>query len=713
MKNFIKNFVCMRRWRGYVVVGCVVMLCVVAAAVTVGCSDSSSGGRRGGDNTIRWSQVFEPEVGQELFDIHYNGSMWAAAGTSGHVLTSSDGKIWTARTTPLSANSIGSISTIYDIHYDNDMWIAVGYARSSTPGTAATDRGVVLTSGDGATWAEQTSNTDFALRAVHYGNGRWVAVGNDGAVITSEDGVTWTDRTDSLGGTGTDILLDVHHNGGTDSTSTWVAVGNDGRVITSIGNTNGTIWTAAASVPTRTLNLNAVHYDNSTWVAVGDVSTVITSNDGETWVAAASVPVLSGINAVHYDNSVWVAVGNDGGVITSIDGTTWTTRTSGVSGTRRNIHLRGIHYSGSTWMATGSLGTMIASSDAETWTNQTGNTRGDLFGVHYANGTWVAVGHIKTYGPPRTGTSPTPIFHDVILTSSDGLVWVVRNSRYFDTEDTRLYDVYYGDYGGGSGEWIATGDRFLLTSSDNGETWTRSGVPGRLHAIHYANDTWVAVGRQGATSGSSPPQQSADFIYTNAVSSGSRTSWVMSSDITVDPSFDRATLFPRLHGVHYADSTWVAVGEGGVVLTSTDSATWTAQQSGVYAPDLQSPSLPLRDVHYADGTWVAMGRAGRRGTIITSTDTVTWAPISQRISTYRLNRVHYADGRWIAVGDYDQSVNNGVSESATDPIFISSDGLEWRFSNNSNTSILNDVHYGNGMWVAVGDDGAVLVGTTP
>ena len=357
---------------------------------------------------------------------------------------------------------------------------------------------------------------------------------------------------------------------------------------------------------------------------------------------------------------------------------------------------------------------MIASSDAEMWTEQTRGTVSDLQGVHYANGTWVAVGQLKTYGPSG-GTKPAPTFHDVILTSSDGLVWVVRNSRYSNSATTRLYDVYYGDYGGDSGEWIATGDGFLLASSDNGETWAKTNIPGRLHAIHYANDTWVAVGRQET---SNPLQPSADFICTSAVSSGSRGPCVnKSSDITVDPAFDRATPFPRLHGVHYADSTWVAVGEGGIILTSADDGdTWTAQQSGVYAPDLQSPSLPLRDVHYADGTWVVVGRAGQRGTILTSTDTVTWAPIPQGfISTYRLNRVHYADSRWIAVGDYDQSRNNGVRGSATDPIFVSSDGTTWADSDNDNdvASILADVHYGNGMWVAVGQDGAVFVTTAP
>jgi hypothetical protein len=62
------------------------------------------------------------------------------------------------------------------------------------------------------------------LRAVTYGNGLFVAVGDSGVVITSSDGITWTSRTSGVN----NILYGITYGNGL-----FVAVGNSGVVITS------------------------------------------------------------------------------------------------------------------------------------------------------------------------------------------------------------------------------------------------------------------------------------------------------------------------------------------------------------------------------------------------------------------------------------------------------------------------------------------------
>jgi hypothetical protein len=59
--------------------------------------------------------------------------------------------------------------------------------------------------------------------------------------------------------------------------------------------------------------------------------------------------------------------------------------------------------------------------------------------------------------------------------------------------------------------------------------------------------------------------------------------------------------------VTYGNGTFVAVGEGGTILTSPDGVSWTARTSGT--------SNWLDGVAYGNGLFVAVGD---RGTILTS-----------------------------------------------------------------------------------------------
>ena len=61
-----------------------------------------------------------------------------------------------------------------------------------------------MTSPDGITWTRQTAASASTGLAVTYGNGLFVATGNN-VVMTSPDGITWTSQTQAEATTGTSI----------------------------------------------------------------------------------------------------------------------------------------------------------------------------------------------------------------------------------------------------------------------------------------------------------------------------------------------------------------------------------------------------------------------------------------------------------------------------------------------------------------------------
>ena len=141
----------------------------------------------------------------------------------------------------------------------------------------------------------------------------------------------------------------------------------------------------------------------------------------------------------------------------------------------------------------------------------------------------------------------------------------------------------------------------------------------------------------------------------------------------------------NLRATAYANGRWVAVGDNGVIYTSTNTIDWV--------PCANSSTVGLTDVAYGNGLWVAVGAAG---TILTSTDGLNWTPRSAPTSV-ALKAVAFGAGRWVAVG----------SESNVGSIITSTDGTSWG-SLDGGTYPNNDVLYHENVgWVAVGNVGQV------
>jgi hypothetical protein len=113
--------------------------------------------------------------------------------------------------------------------------------------------------GGPTTWTAVSDNT-FDIRAIAYGNNRFVAVGESGKMAYSADGITWTAVSDST--FGSSYIYGITYEGGR-----FVAGGADGKMAYSA---DGITWTAVPDSTFGTTWISAIAYGNNRFVAVGE-----------------------------------------------------------------------------------------------------------------------------------------------------------------------------------------------------------------------------------------------------------------------------------------------------------------------------------------------------------------------------------------------------------------------------------------------------------
>ncbi|GAB3708247.1 hypothetical protein GCM10027592_43160 [Spirosoma flavus] len=453
---------------------------------------------------ISWtSQVAGPPGPAISFlDVAYGSGNFVAVASEGVIKTSPDGVTWTTRTSGTTQNlygvtaggngnfvAVGINSTIVTSP-DGITWtpqtvassasFLTGVAYKPTTGqfvAVANIDNKLLTSADGLTWTEHSSGTYLSLKAVHYLNGQFVAVGDEGAIRSSSDGINWKPLTidytmvfkGTAYGNGRYVAVGSYLNEPTNSTSLanlavtsgdglnyalgdvqqlngggnglydvafgnglFAAVGSGAQIHTS---TDGKVWVKRYNVLFETLN--GIAYGGGRFVAVGAGLTA-RSTDGITWTDnfTQSANIYGGVT---YGGGQFVAVGFNGGIGTSPDGALWTPRTSGTTST-----LNSIAYGNDAYVAVGVNGKALRSTDASNWTTIAEFAGGsDLDHVLFANSQFVAVGK-----------------NGILFTSPDGITWTARTSN---SNGKRLYSLTHGN-----GQFVAVGDgATIVTSPDD------------------------------------------------------------------------------------------------------------------------------------------------------------------------------------------------------------------------------------------------------
>ena len=446
-------------------------------------------------------------------------------------------------------------------------------------------------------------------------------------------------------------FVDITTNG---TTTVLVSSDSAGTVFTSTNPTSATSWT---------LRLTGVNGTSVAWIAkfssfvmlAGNL--IYTSPDGITWTQRTN-PTTQFLQKVRYiyhtglGSYTATAVGNNGTIIYSTDGVTWTTASSGTTQTLYGIAQEILTLS---TVIVGTSGTIrYGSGNLNSWTAaNSGSTK--LFVDVAAKGTtFVAVTSSNT----------------VHTTSVTNLGNWAFNTAYSGGASLQAVGV-------ANNLFIAMGSNTLSTSPD-GTTWTVRTFPtgftfraispegvivgGAAVLVTSNYNTWTPI--------SNNPRYSLNGIAARA-RSNSPLFVAVGGYETILTSTDGETWTSRLAPVTTAGiqrvawssgllSEFVAVGDQGKLFRSTDGITWT-RPANTNTNNLRSVATNNA------GTWVAVGNGG---TVLRSTDFGSnWSQIAPFPTTNSLEIVIWDGSRFVVFPNF-VTVNNV-------PVYTSTDGASW------------------------------------
>lgn len=507
-----------------------------------------------------------------LKGVTFGNNLFVAVGdTDGAVstiLTSPDGVNWTRRTPTSGAKNLTGVTAgtqVSGATYSN-VFYAVG------------ETGTILKSTDGVTWSSAISNTTSNLNAIAYANYTFVAVGETGTVVTQLNSGSWlvTSALAIVPDTTASLKSVVGGNG------IFVATGvAPGPLAVAWHSVDGITWTAGTYTSTPA-SLNAVAYDatNKTFLAVGDALATglplrVSSPDGVNWttVTALLSPVLpagqalpnltaitNGIIAPAVGTRKFVAAGGNSlpstSVIVTVTPTALTAAWATIASKPTDLNINGIAVGVvaanppvSTTVMIGDNGVPYSYTNG-TWAKATlPSALIKLTGVTYGNGTFVAVGSDVSSG--------------TILTSGDGTSWVTQTSGLTLTTPSRLNSIVYDDSNPLLPPlFVTVGDNGALFYSQklDGYQWNQvSSRPtaNNLYAVTRVQGKYlVAVGQAGTIAYASTSDPNT---WTLATGGGT-------TDLTGVSCTTRTVN-------NSAIDTCVASGKGGVIKTTTGSAT--------------------------------------------------------------------------------------------------------------------------------------------
>jgi len=444
-------------------------------------------------------------------------------------------------------------------------------------------------------------------------------------------------------------------------------------------------WILGAALPDGSL-LEAVVRGPDRWVAVGRDGMAAVSEDGLSWTPASLPDEAQGLAISHAFDS-YVAVGysegnyvTSGVVMKSTDGFVWESAVIPATD-----WLGAIATDGATLVAVGGGGVVLTSNDGTTWIEAPTPTSEDLYGIAFGPGGFIAVGHSGT-----------------ILSSSDGFVWHKEPSGTI----APLTEVATDD-----SIWVVAGGLALLRRTD-GVPWTSVSTDVVTSALTFGAGRFIRVTGDGDVLISSDGvdwESTATLTLLTSGVSGDRESVVAVGDTTFISNDGRKWLSeaPTSFSCFPGDIVW-AEGEfaltGCGVLTSRDGRLWsTTGRASEWNPT---------KIAWSGSRWVGVATSGGFdewwGAIMTSDDGLGWETVE---SSYmkRYHDVVAGPDQFVIIGDEGPGPYTGGPFGFA---MVSSDGNSWEVSEGGLPDNLNAIAYGRGVYVAVGQAGAVLTSLT-
>lgn len=219
-----------------------------------------------------------------------------------------------------------------------------------------------------------------------------------------------------------------------------------------------------------------------------------------------------------------------------------------------------------------------------------------------------------------------------------------------------------------AGNFLLAGlSEVFANTADSGATFTERNITNAFAGAHFGIGRFVLAGAASTVAGVT------------------RGSVIVSTDGLALRRVNIPGLAQQLNEItSNGVDQYVAVGAGGVIYTSPDAETWTAQVSGT--------ATNLTAAAYFSGRYVvtsATANASRYSDNGTSWTTVTGLAAGMN------DVAHNGTNLWVAVG-------------AGGAIYSSTDGINYTVRTSNTTANLNGIHFADGLWVAGGDNGNIV-----
>lgn len=508
-------------------------------------------------NTNVWTVVEQHDLGfpnqgffNVLHGVRFLNGTFLLGGGEGQLYRSPDGANW----------SVGAVGG----GYLNVGWHTLAYGDGTY--LAGDPSGYVTTSTNGLNWSQPVRRTGASLAALGYINNLFVmfnrpqtfdGLEDQATLKTSPDGVNWTVRSESqtLGVARCELL-----NG------QLVAVGQhaygfpsprESRPLVLVSQ-DGLTWTTGQG-----LHLREVGGRPEGFMAVGEAGSVKVTAEGSNWEWKASGTLLD-----------LVGLADSGARVVVVGSTYLPPITNGPDAGKNNRFVTSV----------------LSTADFTNWTESNGlglTPRQTLTAVAYGNGRFMAVG-----GDTRiTGATDAP----VLLSSTDGTTWtagtlpagVAAVGAFRNIEYVNGLFFLSGPKAGGGKVW--------LTSPD-GSTWTALEVTTSydFQSVGFLNGRYLVVAGMGASTSTN----GTTWAWTN-FTGGFRPDFLARAFAGVWGGIGRV----RVGGTDFDPIYGASLGSG------LDGLAWTQR----FADNVESA---LTELTFANGTWVAVGE---RGLVVTST----------------------------------------------------------------------------------------------
>jgi hypothetical protein len=623
-------------------------------------------------------------------------SIFVATSNSGSIIISSDANTWTtivsgspAAPPAVQSGYTRTIESLNSVAYYDGLIVAVGNA------------GTIITSIDGINWVVQDTPTSYNLKTISWattdspvvGDGQWTAAGDYSTVLISMDATSWIFGF-------TDTFRAAAHN-----TGIWVFVG-DGGVIYKSSGSQGTTLVQAASATTT--NLYDIVYStvDVQFVAVGANGTILTSQSGTIWATQTSNTSLD-LNKIIHDeaNNLYIAVGESGIILTSPDAITWTIRTSGVAD---NLYGIAIWPDAGTYsyIAVGDNNAITRCTNVlgTVWTKVTTGFLYDLRSITVAN---LSGGSYKAIAVGLNGS--------ILFSTNSGQAWADLTGVSGTTED--LNSINYITWTSAAGitlsKFFVVGNNATVISSDIGSSWSTplDGIPATNHMfnIYYGLSNFWVVGSVGYSTlygtdildvatltsqslllsfssiygFSGPAFNSSNYGIGKFVLFGQYDSILVSDDgqnYISQPTRNFVTTnlnAADIYGSIIVSSRFIAVGNKGLVLDSTDAITWNGR-SYVYGN-----AKTTRSIQHKLDDFVSVKDFGAKGDGLTDdTECINRALYEiycRTVDPAARKVLHFPAGRYIISDGINvpsnavirgEGMNNTIIQQTADPTFI-------------------------------------------